>query len=304
MRVLMTGATGFLGKRIGARLAKAGHELVVLSRDPGRARAALPFVLAGTHGWDAARELPPPAAFEGVQGVVHLAGEPIADGRWTEARKAQIRDSRVVGTRNLLEGIRALERRPSVVVGASAIGFYGDRGDEPLTEESAAGADFLAQVTRDWESELFRSFEGAPRRVALRLGFVLGPEGGALKRLLPVFKAGLGSRLGSGRQWVSWVHADDVAGICELALVEPRASGPLNVVAPNPVRQRELARELAAALRRPMLLAAPAFALRIALGGEMAGALLGGQRLNADRAIALGYRFAYPRLDAALRSMT
>ncbi|MCK6527126.1 TIGR01777 family oxidoreductase [Myxococcota bacterium] len=298
MDVLVTGATGFLGRKVCAALAARGDRVRVLSRSTGAGWSvpgAAEAFATPAHG-----EPFPAAGLQGGDAVVHLAGEPVAGGRWTEARKARILDSRVLGTRALVEGLRGAERPPAVLVSASAVGYYGDRGDETLTEESPPGQDFLAETCLAWEAEARAASDLGIRVVTLRIGVVLGREGGALPKMLPAYRLGLGGRLGSGRQWVPWIHADDVVGLVLLALDEPGAKGPIHAVAPGAVTQRELAASLARALGRPALAPpAPSWVLRLALG-EMAGVLLGSQRAIPARAEALGYAFRYPRLDEAL----
>jgi hypothetical protein len=299
MKVLVTGATGFLGRRLCERLHHEGHEIVALSRDPDRARERIP-VLAGAHRWEALTAEPPREAFEGLPAVVHLAGETIA-GRWTSAKKRKIYESRVDGTRYLVDGLAQLDadERPRVLISASAVGYYGDRGDELLTEDSPPGTGFLSKVCQDWQCEAQRAEEMGLRVVQLRFGIVLGRDGGALQTMLPLFKLGLGGPLGSGRQWWSWVHRDDVVGLIEFALQNEELSGSANATAPEPVRQKEFARTLGRVLKRPAVLPAPAFALKLALG-EFANELLASTRAIPKRAHELGYHFEYPELEGAL----
>jgi uncharacterized protein (TIGR01777 family) len=237
----------------------------------------------------------------GPEAVVHLAGESIG-GRWTAERKARIRASRVEGTRLLSERIAALSRRPSVMVCASAVGYYGDRGEEVLEESSGPGATFLAEVTRSWEAAAQPARDAGIRVVNLRFGIVLSPDGGALARMLPLFRLGVGGPLGNGRQYMSWIALDDVVGTIQHALGAEALEGPVNTASPNPVTNREFARTLGRVLGRPAVLPAPAFALRLALG-ELGGELLGGQRVNPRRLLASGYEFRHPQLEEALRGM-
>lgn len=299
MDVLVTGATGFIGRRLCAALAERGDRVRVLSRRPEAALREVP-------GAAAAFPTPPEgAAFpveavEGTDAVAHLMGESVAGGRWTEARKARIRGSRVATTRALVEAIRGAERPPGVLVSGSAIGYYGDRGDELLDEGSPPGDDFLAGVCRDWEAEALEARAAGTRVAVVRFGVVLGREGGALPRMLPPFRLGLGARLGSGRQWMSWIHADDVVGLILWAIDDVRVSGPVAAVAPTPVTNREFTAALARAVGRPALgPPVPAWAMRLSLG-ELAGALLGSQRVMPRVAQALGFRFRYPEIGAAL----
>jgi uncharacterized protein len=295
MKVVITGATGLIGSRLVARLQDRGDEVTVLTRDPGRARGAL--------GVPAVRWLPgkdpaPAESLAAADGVVHLAGEVIAQ-RWSRAAKRRIRESRTVGTRNLVAGLRAAEPRPSVLVSGSAVGYYGARGDERLDESAGPGSDFLAEVVRAWEHEADLSAETGMRLVKVRTGIVLHSGGGALAKMLPFFKAGLGGPVAGGRQRVPWVHLDDEVGIILAALDDARWMGPVNASAPEPVTNRELAKVLGRALRRPAVLPVPAAALKL-LYGEMAETVTTGQRAVPARALALGYRFAHPDLDEAL----
>lgn len=295
MKALVTGATGFIGQRLLPWLKWP----VVLTRNPERTGTALANV--ELHRWEPEAAPPPAEAFRGVDTVFHLAGESVAAGRWSAARKQRIRDSRVLGTRHLVAALAALKERPAVLVSASAIGYYGDRGDEVLDEDALPGNDFLAGVCKEWEAEANRAAELGIRVVTPRIGLVLGKAGGALERMLTPFRLGLGGPLGPGRQWMSWIHIDDLIGL--LLYAGPRhISGPMNAVAPNPVTNREFTRELARALRRPAIFPVPRFALRLALG-EMAGVPLASQRVMPAIAQRTGYRFQYPRLADALREI-
>jgi len=294
MRALVTGATGFIGRRLVARLG----DPVVLSRAPDAARRALGGVRA--LAWDPEAGPPPAAAFDGVDAVFHLAGEPVAGGRWTADRKARIRSSRERGTRNLVAGMRAAGRQPAVLVSASAVGYYGDRGDRELDESAPPGDGFLADVCRAWEAEAAAAREAGIRVASVRIGIVLGEDGGALGRLLPLFRAGLGGTLGSGRQWMPWVHADDVVGLMLHAAAA--LDGPVNAVAPGIVTNREFTRALAAALGRPAFLPVPSLALRVALG-EFGASLVHSQRVVPAVALASGYAFARPSLRDALEAV-
>ena len=297
--LLVTGATGTLGRSLLSRLSRLEEvsDVRVLSRDPARAHKALGLA---AYGWDGTGAVPR-AAVEGIDAVVHLAGEPVAEGRWSAAKKRAIEQSRISGTRALVESLRQHGARPAVMVSASAVGFYGDRGDEELDERSAPGRGFLPDVCVGWEREA-KSAEGLGTRVvALRIGVVLAREGGALPRMLPPFRVGLGASLGSGRQWMPWIHVDDVVGLVLHAL-RTDTRGPMNAVAPSPVRNEELTRVLAHVLQRPALLRAPAFVLRAALG-EVAGVVLGSQRVVPRVAEASGYRFQHPDLEEALRHL-
>ena len=297
MKVLVTGATGFVGRRLCEVLNQRGHAVAALSRNGFTAKQKLPLI-DQAFSWQPSSEPAPAEAFEGVDGVIHLLGESV-QGRWNASKKAAIRDSRIIGTRNLVAGIAGLESRPKVLVSASAIGYYGERGDEELSEESAPGDDFLAGVTREWESEATAA-ERLGVRVALpRVSVVLAPGGGALGAMLLPFKLGAGGPLGSGQQWWSWIHRDDLVEMM-IKLLESDFSGAINGAAPNPVRQKEFAQVLGKILRRPSFMPAPAFALRIALGG-FSTELLSSKRVFPKAADRLGFAFRYPYLEGALR---
>lgn len=295
MKALLTGATGLIGKHLVTRLT----EPRVLARDPERARSELGITEA--LAWDSARAVPG-EALDGVDVVFHLAGEPIAGGRLTAARKRSVRDSRVLGTRNMVAAIRAARRRPRVLVCASAIGFYGSRGDEELTEQSERGAGFLAEICADWEREARAAGSLGVRVVCARMGVVLAREGGALASMRPAFRLGLGGPLGSGQQWMSWVHVDDVVGLLLHAAERAHVEGPLNVTAPHPERNIDFARALGRAMHRPAWLRAPAAALRLALG-DMADVVMASQRVIPAKAEATGYRFRFETIDAALADL-
>jgi uncharacterized protein len=294
MQVLIAGGTGFLGRPLADRLRRDGHQVRVLSRRPSSAHELAWTPDGGVGPWA--------AALDEVDVVVNLAGESIAGGRWTAAHKARIRDSRIRATRSLVTAIQQSARHPSVFLSGSAIGYYGPRGDEPVTEDGQAGDDFLATVCRDWETEALRA-AGTTRVVLLRTGLVLSKDGGALPQMALPFKLFAGGPVGSGRQYYSWVHRDDWVSIANWALRTAAVSGPLNLTAPAPVANREFSQTLGRVLRRPAFLPAPAFALRIALG-EMADALLlTGQRVLPAKAEAHGFRFAYRDLEPALRAI-
>jgi uncharacterized protein (TIGR01777 family) len=300
MNILITGATGFVGRRLCEMLHQAGHTVRALSRDSVAAKQRVPH-LKEVFPWNPLQELPPLQAFEGCDAVVNLAGESIA-GRWTAPKKQLIRDSRVQGTKNLVNALAQLSSRPKVLISASAIGYYGDRGEETLTEDAAPGSDFLAQVCRDWENEALKAESLGMRVVRLRIGLVLGRGGGTLQALLPLFRVGLGGPLGSGRQWWSWIHRDDLCRLIVQILANENVSGPINATAPQPVRQKEFAQVLGRVLRRPAFLPTPAFALKIALG-EFADGILASQRALPRRAQEMSYRFQFEELEGALREI-
>jgi uncharacterized protein len=297
VRVTVTGATGLIGSALVRRLDERGDEVTALSRDPRRASEALGVPAVA---WDPTAGPAPAEALRGRDAVVHLAGESVGR-RWTDDAKQAIRASRVVGTGNLVAGLRAAQPRPTVLTCASGVGLYGPRGDEPIDESFPAGRDFLARVCVEWEREAQAAAGLGVRVVLVRTGVVLAREGGALAMMLPPFRAGLGGPVAGGRHHMPWIHLDDVVGIYLAALEDPRWSGPVNATAPEPVTNREFSRALGHALGRPAVMPVPALAMRL-LFGEMAQVLVSGQRALPRRALELDYRFAHPRLDEALRS--
>lgn len=311
MKILLTGATGLVGQELGLLLVRQGHSLHVLTRNPAKHRGMLPFP-AKLFAWDASTAAPPQEAFSGVEAVIHLAGESIASGRWTEERRKSIRDSRVTGTRLLVEGIReaaARGERISSFLSASAVGIYGDRGDEELVEDSrveeGSGEDpvsFLASVCRDWEHAATDGLPSTVRGAQIRIGIVLSSQGAALAQMLPIFRKGIGGPLGSGRQWMSWIHVVDLARLFEHVLSRPELSGPINGVSPGPVSNRDFSKTLGSRLSRPAVLPAPGAALRVALGG-VAQAVLSSQRVLPVKAGASGFVFRFPALDGALADL-
>lgn len=300
MRTTVTGATGTLGRVVVAALQARGDEVTVLSRDADRARELLGDVEA--HVWESPAGEPAPAsALAGRDAVVHLLGEPVAQ-RWSGDAKRRIRESRVAGTRNLIAGIEAAGPRPRVLVSQSATGYYGPRGDEPVGEDEPAGGDFLAEVVVEWEAEAARARAAGLRVVTTRTGVVLAPGGGALEKMLPPFKLGIGGPVAGGRQYVPWIHEDDVAGALLFCLDDEAAEGPVNITAPEPVTNRDLSRSLGRVLRRPAVAPVPALAIK-ALYGEMATIVTTGVRAVPLRLAALGYEFRRPDLEDALRAV-
>jgi uncharacterized protein (TIGR01777 family) len=299
MRVFVTGATGFLGRALCLRLLGGGHSLVAWARDPGRARDLLGGEV-GLAGGDAAAMA---AAIDGVDVVVHLAGEPVLPGRWTAARKKALTDSRVGLTSQVVAAIGALpaDRRPRALLSASAVGFYGDRGEERLDEQSDAGRGFLAELCVQWEGAARAVEAHGTRWIAPRIGVVLGEGGGALDSMLPAFQLGVGGPLGSGRQRWPWIHLDDLLDALLWLIDQPDARGPYNLTAPEPATMAAFAAALGAALGRPAVLPAPAPLLRLALG-EAADALLHSQRAEPARLLAGGFRFRHPTLGGALQA--
>ena len=293
MNVLISGATGLIGSALVPELEANGHTITRLSRSRSGANTVRWDPSAGTIEGD----------LEGTEVVVHLAGESIAQGRWSPDKKRRILDSRVQGTRLVAERIAALSTPPKVMVSTSAVGYYGDRGDEALTEESTPGEDFLARVCREWEAAAEPARQAGIRVVHPRLGIVLSPQGGALGTTLPIFKLGGGGKIGSGRQWWSWVTLADVVGSIVHSLTEETVEGPVNVGSPNPMTNAEYTKVLGKVLGRPTILPLPAPAARIMLGEVADALLLASQRMQPAKLEATGYSFRHPRLEGALRHL-
>lgn len=293
MNVLISGATGLIGSALVPELEANGHTITRLSRSRSGANTVRWDPSAGTIEGD----------LEGTEAVVHLAGESIAQGRWSPDKKRRILDSRVQGTRLVAERIAALSTPPKVMVSTSAVGYYGDRGDEVLTEESTPGEDFLARVCREWEAAAEPARLAGIRVVHPRLGIVLSPQGGALGTTLPIFKLGGGGKIGSGRQWWSWVTLADVVGSIVHSLTEETVEGPVNVGSPNPMTNAEYTKVLGKVLGRPTILPLPAPAARIMLGEVADALLLASQRMQPAKLEATGYSFRHPRLEGALRHL-
>jgi len=301
VQVLVTGASGTIGQALCDALFARGDDVVGLTRDPGRARAANTRVK--WHKWEPTLERPDPVAFEGVDGVVHLLGERI-DQRWSDEAKAKIMDSRRKGTHNLVGAISGLERRPSVLVSQSGVGCYGDRGDTVVDEESgSSGESFDTQVTREWEKAA-REVEPTGVRLAIvRTGQVLASRGGMLGEMLPPFKLGVGGPLAGGAQYLSWVHIDDEVGILLWALENENVSGVVNASSPNPATNKDFSKALGRAIGRPAVVPVPGFVLDLKFGSEFGQVLRGGQRVLPKRTQELGYEFMHPELDEALADL-
>ncbi|HEX3433586.1 MAG TPA: TIGR01777 family oxidoreductase [Solirubrobacteraceae bacterium] len=302
-RVTVTGATGLIGPRVIGALQAGGAEVSVLSRDGPRAAkrlagAGVQPVQAFT--WDLMSEAAPAEALEGRDAVVHLAGENIAQ-RWNDRSKQAIRESRVTGTRNLLAGLEQTNARPAALVSSSGVGYYGAHGEEPLDEEAPAGSDFLARICVDWESEASKASALGMRVAIVRTGVVLDKHGGALEKMLPPFRLGVGGPVAGGRQFISWIHRDDLAGLIATAARDERWSGPINATAPEPVTNRDFSRALGRALKRPAVLPVPGLALQV-LYGEMAEIVTEGARVVPAKALVLGFQFAHADLAEALTS--
>lgn len=296
MKILISGSHGLVGKALVNSLSRDGHEVVRLVRQARTAGSA-------EIEWHPEKGLIDAERLEGLDAVVHLAGESIASGRWTSAKKRAIFDSRVKGTTLLSESLAKLSRPPAVFVSASAIGYYGDRGDEQLTEQSAPGAGFLADVCREWEKATAPAAEKGIRTVNARFGIILDPTGGALKQMLTPFRMGIGGRLGDGKQWMSWIVLDDVVLAIRFVIDDDSVSGPVNFTTPFPVTNAEFTKALADELRRPALFPVPAFGVRLAFGEMGDALLLSGQRVEPEVLSEKGFEFLLPRLTLALRAL-
>ncbi len=297
MRVVVSGATGLIGTQLVAALKARGDDVTVLSRNPERAAAALGVEAVA---WQPLSGPPPTEALAGRDAVIHLAGEPVAQ-RWSAAAKQAIHDSRETGTRHLVDAIAASDRKPAALLSSSAVGYYGKHGDDVVTEQTAAGNNFLAGVCVAWEREALRAEALGLRVVIVRTGVVLDASGGALKAMLPPFKAGVGGPVAGGRQYMPWIHGDDIVGLYLAALDDPAWSGPVNGTAPEPVTNAVFSKALGRALGRPAVLPVPGFAIR-AIYGEMAEIVTEGQRAVPAAAERLGYSFKQPELGEALRA--
>jgi uncharacterized protein (TIGR01777 family) len=297
MKCVVSGGTGFIGRRLVSRLLEQQHYVGVWSRKPGLEKRTA----VASFTWDPLQGEPPAESLNSMDAVIHLAGEPVAQ-RWSAEVKKRIHDSRVLGTRNLVNAIAQVKHKPSILVCASAVGYYGDRGEEVLTEASRQGDGFLSDVCRGWEIEADRAAELGLRVVKLRIGIVLGKDGGALAPMLPVFRAGVGGRLGSGTQWMPWIHVDDITELL-LHAVESDIRGVWNATSPNPVTNADFTRQLGSALHRPAIFPVPRFALKLAFV-EFGASMLDSARVIPAAATASGFHFRYPQLAGALSNLT
>ncbi len=297
MKIIVTGSTGLVGRALIRSLLSEGHSITRLVRGETQT-----FRAPGTSAvsWDVDKGTIDAEALEGHDAAVHLAGESVAEGKWTAEKKARIRDSRAKGTRLFAETLAALRQKPKVVVSASAIGFYGNRGAETLTETSASGDDFLSEVCREWEKATLPASQAGIRTVNLRIGIVLSSEGGALSKMLTPFKFGAGGRVGSGKQYMSWIDLDDVVGIIKHAINNESLRGPVNTVAPHPVTNEQFTKSLGRVLGRPTFMVVPEFAVRLGFGEMGETLLLGSQRVEPSELQSSGYQFAYPNLEDSL----
>ncbi len=300
MRVVITGGSGLIGRALARDLGGSGHDVVLLTRDPDRVEGLPPGVRAAR--WDGRTAQGWVSLLDTESAIVHMAGESIAEGRWTAAKKRRIRDSRVISGQAVMDAIRQAPVKPRVLIQGSAVGYYGGRGDETVPEDTPPGRDFLAEICQEWEDSTAEAESLGVRRAVARTGIVLAREGGALPAMSLPFKLMVGGPIGDGRQWFPWIHDDDEVGALRFLLEREAARGVFNLTAPNPVTNRELTRVLARVLGRPGFLPAPGFALRIALG-EIADSLLQGQRAVPSRLLELGYVFRWPDLEPALRNL-
>ncbi len=299
MKVLVTGATGFVGKRVVKQLLDHGDEVVVLTRNIAKGALEL-GKRCQYYLWSDTNSLPPEEAFVGVEGVINLMGEGIADKRWSDEQKKKIYDSRILATSQLIERIKTLSHKPKALISSSAVGIYGNRGNEEITEESSTVDDFLGKVCKDWETSANKAQELGLRVAIIRTGVVIGKDGGALKKMLPIFKVGGGGPVGSGKQFMSWIHVDDIAGMFVLGVKDPTIQGIYNGTSPYPATSKDFAKELGKALHRPAFAPAPGFALKLVFG-EMSQVLLDGQKVMPVKFKEKKFRFRYPTLEMALK---
>jgi uncharacterized protein len=294
MKILITGATGLIGKALQKSLRERGHELLLASRKEPKDKTYVQ--------WDPKNGFADAGRLEGIGAVVHLAGESISALRWTDEKKKAIRDSRVLGTRNIVDTISDLKRRPSVLIATSAIGFYGDRGDEELTETSKAGKNFLAEVSREWEAEARRAEDSGVRTILLRTGIVLSKDGGALGTMLTPFKFGLGGVIGDGKQWMSWISLVDHIEVINFALENENIRGAVNAVSPHPVTNQEFTAIMGEVLYRPTFIPLPEFAVHLAFGEMGEALLLDSIKVIPKRLMDAGFKFKFPDLKKAIEN--
>jgi uncharacterized protein (TIGR01777 family) len=293
MKISVTGASGLVGTALSPALESAGHEVYRLVR-------SAPNITAGEINWNPDEGTIDAASLEGMDAVIHLAGENVSEGRWTDEKKRRIRESRSKGTRLLSETLAQLKKKPRTLLSASATGFYGDRGDEVLTEQSASGRDFLAEVCREWELATQPAAQSGIRVANLRFGVILTTRGGALKKMLTPFKLGVGGKIGSGEQYMSWITLDDAVGAILFALETENLRGPINVVSPHAVTNLEFTKTLGRTLSRPTIFSVPSFAARLAFGEVADALLLSSARVEPLRLKEAGYQFKYPQLESAM----
>ena len=300
MRLILAGGTGFVGNALRETLTRNDHEVFILTRQASRENA--PGACTRYVYWNPPNSGKWEQEFEGIEGVINLAGEPIVGKRWSPQQKRKVIESRIGATRAIVEAIRKAKRKPQVLINASAIGYYGPHGDEELNEDSSAGNDFLAQTCQEWEAEAMKAESLGVRVVRLRIGIVLEKNGGALAKMLPPFQLGLGGSLGTGRQWMSWIHLQDLADLISFVVEKKTLEGPLNGTAPAPVTMKEFSKNLGHALHRPAFFPVPEVAVKVLLG-EMSDVLLKGQRVLPQKALAEGFVFRFPKLETALKDI-
>lgn len=301
MKVLVTGATGFIGKKIVEKLLAKNHQVVVLTRNPQKSQAIWGDKVSA-FAWNSTKELVPTEALSGIDGVINLVGENIAEGRWTESQKQKIYDSRILSTKNLMESFVKLNQKP-VIISTSAIGVYGPRDNELVSESTSVGAGFLANVCDDWERVALDYKNQLSRLAIIRVGVVLGREGGMMKKLLPVFKMGFGGPIGDGKQWMSWIHVDDLANLYLFALENSSVEGIINGVSPYPLTNKAFTKAFSKAVKRPALFKVPPIALKIMMG-QMSCIAIDSQKIVSERLKMLGFNFEYSKADKALENIT
>ncbi len=301
MKTLITGATGFIGKHVIQALKKRGHEISILTRDPVGANKKI-NIPCHIFKWEPEKNLIPEQAFHNMDAIVHLAGENIAGGRWTKSKKNKIERSRVLATNNLIKHVKALKTKPNVIVSASAIGFYGDNGENLIDETSPPSEGFLSQVCQSWEKEILQIAQKEIRTVSLRIGVVLGHGGGAMKQILLPFRFALGGRLGKGNQWMSWIHVEDLAEMFAYGIENTNLNGVYNAVSPSPVTNLEFTKTLSQVINQPAELPVPAFALKI-IFGEMSEILLNSQRVSNEKISKAGFKYKFKELKCALEDI-
>ncbi|MAR70494.1 MAG: TIGR01777 family protein [Nitrospina sp.] len=301
MKILVTGATGFIGKELVKKLDEKGHDIVVLTRNKETARFHIP-IYCEVHEWDPEKKPLPTNSLKDIDAVINLAGENIASSFWTENQKNKLMSSRIMSARRIVQSMGAMNEKPKVFLSASAIGFYGDRGDEELNETSSEGAGFLSQICQSWENEITKSNELGIRTVICRLGMVLGHDGGALEKIIPAFKLGVGGKLGDGSQWMSWIHINDFVDMMIYSLETPSVNGIINAVSPNPVKNVEFTKTLGRILKRPTILPVPSILLKMGLR-DLSDLLLYSQKVSAEKICKNGFEFKYPKLEEAFKEV-
>ncbi len=298
MKILVAGASGFIGNELLKKLTDYKYEIVVLTRNLDKATFRLP-VLCKAYEWEPESGNLPLKSLEGIDAVINLTGENIASGRWSVNQKKSIENSRILSARNLVSAMKNLDKKPKVFLSASAIGFYGDNGDKEMNENSLPGSDFLSQICQKWETEIFKAEELGIRTVALRIGMVLGHDGGALQKMLPPFQIGLGGKLGSGKNWISWIHLEDLTEMIVHALTATNLNGPVNAISPYPETNEQFTKTMGKVLKLPTIFTVPTFALKFVLG-ELSSLLLASQRVSAKKILRSEFSFKFPHLEQAL----